>query len=150
VFRGRHQHSVDAKGRTSLPARFREKLGATGESCVVVARSIDGCLVAYPLQAWVQFEQSIAAMDPFDKAVALLRRITIGSAEECDVDKLGRLVLPLHLRKAAGIDGELLWIGNIDHIEVWEPKAFEVYDQNLTEEQSDVLRGQLSRARGHG
>jgi MraZ protein len=125
VFRGRHEHSIDAKGRTSLPARFRDVLTARGESCVVITSSLEGCyLDAYPLREWEAFETKLAANSQFDARLDFVRRHYVGNAIECDVDKLGRLILPSGLRGHAGLDDAVLWLGVGKRIELWQPARF--------------------------
>jgi len=124
VFRGRHEHSVDAKGRTSLPARFREVLAARGETRIVVTTALDACLDAYPMREWEAFEEALAQKPQFDDRLKHLRRHYVGGAIECDIDKLGRLLLPSELREWAGLDRSLLWVGVGKRIELWDPARF--------------------------
>jgi MraZ protein len=146
VFHGQQKHAVDAKGRTSLPARYRELLAATGAAHVVIARSLDDCLVAYPPKAWAEFVEQLAALPNDDDSDAVRRHI-VGSAEECDVDKLGRLVLPLHLREYAGIDAELVWMGDIHHIKVFSKEAWDRLNAPLTADRRAQLKRVVSGVR---
>lgn len=125
VFRGRYEHTVDGKGRTSLPARFREQLAALGESRLVITTGLDPCLVAYSVREWEAFEERLASLPSFDKSVATLKRIYVSGAVECEIDKLGRLLLPPSLRKHGGIEREVLWAGMGKHIELWDRGRFE-------------------------
>ncbi|MGD8858639.1 MAG: division/cell wall cluster transcriptional repressor MraZ [Myxococcales bacterium] len=125
MFRGRYEHAIDGKGRTSLPSRFREVLGATGESRIVITTGLEPCLVAYPLQEWVAFEERLAALPQFDESVSMLRRIYVSGAVECDLDKLGRVLIPANLRKHAGLSREALWAGMGTHVELWDKARFE-------------------------
>lgn len=124
VFRGRHEHSIDGKGRTSLPARFRDVLAARGESCIVITTALDTCLDAYPLREWEAFEQKLAEKSQFDGKLDPVRRHYVGGAIECEVDKLGRLILPSALREWAGLDNAVLWVGVGKRIELWQPAGF--------------------------
>jgi MraZ protein len=125
VFRGSHVHSIDAKGRTSLPARFREVLAKRGETCIVVTTAFDDCLDAYPLREWETFEEKLAEKSQFDPRLAPLRRRYVGRAQECEIDKLGRLLLPAELRKYGGLEGDVLWVGVGRRLELWNPQRFE-------------------------
>jgi MraZ protein len=124
VFRGRHEHSIDAKGRTSLPARFRDVLAQRGETQIVVTTAFDRCLDAYSLREWEAFEEKLAQQPQFDDKLKQLRRHYVGSAVECELDKLGRLLLPSELREWAGLDSKLLWVGVGRRIELWNPPFF--------------------------
>jgi MraZ protein len=136
VFRGRYEHTVDGKGRTSLPARFREQLAALGESKLVITTGLDPCLVAYTLREWEAFEQRLAALPSFDKSVATLKRIYVSGAVECDIDKLGRLLLQPSLRKHGGIEREVLWAGMGKHIELWDKARFEAANQATLDDEA--------------
>jgi MraZ protein len=125
VFRGRYEHTIDGKGRTSLPARFREVLAGAGETRLVVTTGLEPHLVAYPMREWEAFEERLARLPSFDPSVAMLKRIYVSGAIECDLDKLGRLLLPSTLRDHAGITREVLWAGMGKHIELWDRERFE-------------------------
>lgn len=125
MFRGRYEHAIDAKGRTSLPSRFREVLAANGESRLVLTTGLDPCLVAYPMSEWMAFEDRLARLPQFDPNVAMLRRIYVSGAVECDLDKLGRLLIPATLRDHAALAREALWAGMGHHIELWAKERFE-------------------------
>ena len=125
MFRGRYEHSIDSKGRTSLPSRFRDVLAAGGEARIVLTTGLERCVVAYPHAEWVAFEERLAKLPQFDASVSMLRRIYVSGAVECDLDKLGRLVVPQALRNHASLRGEVLWAGMGSHIELWEREAYE-------------------------
>lgn len=125
MFRGRYEHAIDGKGRTSLPSRFREVLAGLGETRVVIAGWLDPCLVAYAPQEWAAFEERLAAAPQLDPAVVAMQRICASSAQDCEVDKLGRLLIPPTLRKHAGLSRELLWAGMGKRIELWDRERFE-------------------------
>lgn len=124
MFRGRHEHSIDAKGRTSLPARFRDVLAQRGETQIVVTTAFDRCLDAYALRDWETFEEKLAQQPQFDDKLKPLRRHYVGNAVECEIDKLGRLLLPSELRTWAGLDSKLFWVGVGRRIEIWNPSLF--------------------------
>lgn len=125
MFRGSHEHSIDAKGRTSLPARFRDVLAARGESRIVITTAFDACLDAYAMREWEIFEERLAEKPQFDDRLKLLRRHYVGKAIECEVDKLGRLLLPSDLREWAGLTRSVLWVGVGRRIELWSPERFQ-------------------------
>jgi MraZ protein len=124
VFRGRHEHSIDAKGRTSLPSRFRDVLAARGESCIVITTALDACLDAYPLREWEAFEDKLAEKSQFESKLDRVRRHYLGGAMECEVDKLGRLILPSGLREYAELSDSVLWVGVGKRLELWQPARF--------------------------
>ena len=126
MFRGRYEHTIDGKGRTSLPARYREVLNSSkGTRLVITTALLDPCLLAYPLEEWEAFEARLAALPSFDRSVTQLRRMCVSGAVECDLDKLGRVLLPASLREYAGLSRELVWAGVGPHIELWAKDRFD-------------------------
>lgn len=125
MFRGRYEHAIDAKGRTSLPSRFRDVLTTNGETRLVLTTGLDACLVAYPMSEWIAFEDRLSGLPQFDPNVAMLRRIYVSGAVECDLDKMGRLLIPQTLRDHASLVREAVWAGMGRHIELWAKGRFE-------------------------
>jgi MraZ protein len=124
VFRGRYEHAIDGTGRTSLPSRFREVLGAVGDERLVITSGLDPCLVAYPWTEWLAFEDRLARLPQFDPQVAMLRRIYVSGAVEVEPDKNGRILIPQNLREHAGLEREALWAGMGRHVELWSRDRF--------------------------
>jgi MraZ protein len=86
---------------------------------------LDACVVAYPLPEWNAFEARLSRLPQFDESVVMLRRIYVSGAVECDVDKLGRVLIPATLRKHADLKRDLLWCGMGPHVELWDKDAHE-------------------------
>lgn len=124
MFRGHYEHAIDGKGRTSVPSRFREVLGAD-ETRLVITTGLDPCLVAYPMKEWTDFEERLSALPRFDPSVAMIRRIYVSGAVEADVDKLGRVLIPAGLREYAGLERNALWAGMGKHLELWAKERFD-------------------------
>lgn len=125
MFRGRYEHAIDGKGRTSLPSRFREVLASSGDARLVITTGLEACLVVYPLSEWLDFEARLARLPQFDTSVQMLRRIYVSGAIECDVDKMGRVLVPAPLRKHAGLGREVLWAGMGRNVELWDRATYE-------------------------
>src|ERR1019366_7703633 len=101
MFRGRYEHTIDAKGRTSVPARYRDVLDAISERRIVLTSALDPCLAAYTMPEWTAFEERLAKMPQFDRAVQKLKRIYVSGAVECEIDDSGRILIPPVLREHA-------------------------------------------------
>lgn len=126
MFRGRHEHAIDAKGRTSLPSRFREALAATGDSRIVMTTDLlHPCVRVYPWQEWIKHEAAIAEESQFDELMATARRFAIAESADCDVDKLGRVLVPANLREYAGLERDVVWLGVGKCIELWDKRAWQ-------------------------
>jgi len=122
MFRGLHEHTLDAKGRISLPSHFRDLLAAQGDERgerLIITTGIDRCLVAYPPAAWQAFEARLAGLSQFDPAVVQLKRIYVAGATECPLDRHGRLLIPPMLREYAELARDLVWAGMVTTIEIW-------------------------------
>jgi MraZ protein len=143
VFRGRYEHAIDGKGRTSLPSRFREVLSARGDVRLVITTALDPCLVAYPLQEWENFEERLSRLPQFDENVTLLRRIYVSGAMECEFDKLGRILIPAPLRQHASLSGEVVWAGMGQNLEIWSKSRFEQIRSAVLED--EVKRQAMAR-----
>ena len=125
MFRGRYEHSIDAKGRTSVPSRFREVMIAQGDSRLVLTTGLDTCLVAYPMTEWLAFEKRLSELPQFDADVVTLKRIYVSGAVECELDKVGRVLIPSALRKHARLGKDAMWAGMGGYIELWAKETFE-------------------------
>ena len=115
MFIGEYSHSLDAKGRLIVPAKFREGLGEH----FIVTKGIDRCLYIYPRSEWEVFEEKLRQL-PLANADA--RRFTgffLSGAVECDVDNQGRIIIPQSLRNYAGLIKEVVSAGVGSRIEVW-------------------------------
>ena len=125
MFRGRVQNSIDAKNRMIIPAKYRD---AMGKECIIT-KGLDDCLEVYPMQAWAEEEARYATLSRTDVDARALLRYRSGNAENVELDKQGRMVIPPFLREEARIEKELVTIGVLDHLEIW---AKEVYDNAKT------------------
>jgi MraZ protein len=120
MFRGQFEHAIDAKGRTSLPARYRDVLAAANDLRLVVTPALfDPCLKVYPMKAWEELEDKISALPEFDPNAVFLRRRFLSAAVECELDKQGRILIPPNLRDYAALSKEVLWAGMGRTAELW-------------------------------
>jgi MraZ protein len=120
MFRGVYEHQIDAKGRTSFPAKLREAISANvDEARLIITTALDPCLHAYRLQEWEALERSLSKRNPMEPGVKQLMRLYVAPAQECSVDKLGRVLLPPTLRAHAGLEKDVVWAGMASVIELW-------------------------------
>ena len=138
MFRGRHEHTIDAKGRTSVPARYRDVLDAVGERRVVVTSALDPCLVAYAPAEWNAFEERLAKLPQFDRAVQKLRRIYVSGAVECEIDDVGRILVPPTLREHARLKKDVLWAGAGRYAELWDKDEWQKHFETTEDEKRDI------------
>lgn len=138
MFRGRYEHTIDAKGRTSVPARYRDALSAANERRIVVTSALDPCLVAYAPAEWAAFEEKLARLPQFDRAVQKLRRIYVSGAVECEFDDVGRILVPPTLREHAGLKKDVLWAGAGRYAELWDKEAWQRHFETTDDEKRDI------------
>lgn len=144
MWQGQYEHAIDAKGRTSVPARFREALAAEndGEGFVLTA-GLEPCLVAYPLSEWRAFEEKLSKLPRFDPHVVKLRRIYVSAAVEVSVDSQGRVLVPPSLRGHARLEKDVVWAGMGRYAELWAKERW-VEATTTTEDERRALAGKLA------
>lgn len=138
MFRGRYEHTIDAKGRTSVPSRYRDVLSAGGERRIVLTSALDPCLVAYAPQEWSAFEERLAKLPQFDRAVQRLKRIYVSGAVECEPDEVGRIVIPPTLRDHAHLKKDVLWAGAGRYAELWDKDEWLKHFETTDDEQREI------------
>jgi len=117
MFASEFNHTIDDKGRLTLPARFRTELAAG----VTVTRGIERCLFIYPKDEWKKLADQLTALSITNKKVRDFRRYLFSGASESEPDKQGRILLPAYLREYANLDGDAIIVGSGAHLEVWNP-----------------------------
>ena len=148
MFRGHFEHAIDAKGRTSLPARFRDVLAATGDARIILTKSpFDPCLHLVPMNGWEAIEAKIAAQPQFDANVIRLRRLYISAAVECEIDKQGRILVPNALRDYAALHKDVLWAGMVNMVELWSRQKWDETQKMTPEELVEFRRDVSERLR---
>lgn len=140
MFRGRYEHTIDAKGRTSLPARYRDALAALGERRIVLTSALDPCLAAYTMPEWAAFEDRLGKLPQFDRAVQKLKRIYVSGAVECEVDDSGRILVPPTLREYAALAKDVLWAGNGRYAELWDKQSWLGHFETTEDERRDISK----------
>ncbi len=127
MFTGEYRHAVDEKGRLAVPARFRAQL----EGGCVVARWLDTCLAIFPMPAWETLSTKVGSLPMTDPNARLLQRQLFAGAQETELDRQGRVLVPQGLRAFAGLEGEAMVLGSRDHAEIWAPARWEEYSRAL-------------------
>lgn len=125
MFMGEYNHTIDAKGRLIVPAKFREQLG----EAFVITNGNDGCLNIYTREDWETFLEKLQLL-PNNGDSRKLKRKLVAQANDVELDKQGRILVPPALREHAGLCKDVVLAGVIDKIEVW--------DKDRWEEQADV------------
>lgn len=136
MFLGEYQHALDAKGRLSLPAKWRPAM----EGRLVLAKGLERCLYVYPVQDYERFLSRLTEPGDFDPKFRQVRRFFTSGAVEVALDGVGRMTIPQILREYAGITRDVAVIGNGDRIELWDADTWAAYNGETTNRIEDVTR----------
>ena len=134
---GEYEHTLDSKGRLSIPARLREELG----NVFYVTLSMDKCLSAYSAESWQNFSDKVNAM-PYVKQHKM--RPLFAYAAKCEVDAQGRILIPQNLRDFAGLTKNVTVVGCNNHAEFWDSDNWNaVYIKETTPENIAAVMEEL-------
>lgn len=125
MFRGRFEHTIDSKGRISIPSKFREILRERYEEERVIITTFDQCLVIYPYKEWAILEAKAINLSMVKREVKSFIRFFFSGATECNIDRLGRILIPPALRNYALLEKEVVLAGMLNKIEVWSKDKWE-------------------------
>ena len=129
MFYGEYRHSLDARGRLFIPVKLRDKLGEAFE----LSKGLDKCVCIYPEEEWNRFTERLEAL-PVAKE-RRVRRYFYSGANECSLDPQGRIALSQMYRDFAGLDKDVVIVGNRSHLEIWDVAAWEREQQGIDNEE---------------
>jgi MraZ protein len=138
VFQGASALTLDAKGRMSIPSRYREALQGQSEGRVTITKHPDGCLLLFPRPEWEVFRTKIAAL-PMD--AQWWRRIFLGNALDIDFDSAGRVLISPELRAAAALDKDIVLLGMGKCFEIWDAQTYAAKERAaMAQDMPDALK----------
>jgi MraZ protein len=144
VFRGATKVSLDAKGRMSIPTRYRERLAASCDGQLIVTVDKDHCLLVYPLPDWEELEQKLVRLPSMNKVARRIVRIMVGYATEIDMDTNGRILVSKELREFASLTKQGMLIGQGNKFELWDEAIWnEKRDEWLSDEDDGDMPADL-------
>ncbi len=135
---GEYEHTIDAKKRMALPAKFRKELGPAA----VVTRGLDACLFVYPMKEWERVAEALANLPTGQATNRSFVRLFLAGAAYTELDSLGRILIPDYLKTYAGLSYKAVVVGIYKRLEIWDPKRWEAY-KTETERQADALAERL-------
>lgn len=122
---GEYSHTIDAKGRMIVPAKFRTELGER----FIITKGFDGCLYGYSLEEWKSIEEKIKTLPLITgKDARNFTRFFFSSAIECELDSQGRILITQNLRTHAELLKDVVVIGVSTRIEIWSKEKWESYN----------------------
>jgi len=126
-FTGTYYYTLDPKGRIIIPSPLREVLFANyGSSKIYITNaSFDKCLHIYPEVEWGLLEEKVKGKPMTDKALQYFMRRVFSAAVPCEMDKNGRVMVPYELRQNAGIENDIVIVGLMDRLELWDKQRWD-------------------------
>lgn len=125
TFIGEFSYTIDTKGRLNIPSKFRQSLSKDNKNTFVIARGLDQCIWVYPLIEWIQIEKNLRDLSSLSITHRRFIRNTARYATPSTYDKQGRVMLNSSLIEFAGLDKDVLIIGMINKMEIWNPNILE-------------------------
>lgn len=129
VFLGEYQHSLDDRGRLSLPKKIRSELDSVE---VVLTRGFESCIFGYQKSTWLGQAEKQLEIPIFEEKGRNLRRYIFSGAVTAEIDKLGRILVPVNLKEYAKIKSEVMVIGAGDHFEIWDLAKWKEYIRTVS------------------
>ena len=134
MFMGKYQNSIDIKGRMIIPSKYRDALGYR----CVVTKGMDKCLYIYSIQEWENFMEKLSALPKSDINSRQFMRHFYANANECEIDKQGRIGIPQDLREYAKIEKDLVTVGVLDKIEIWSKDEWDNAENGTTLDPTEI------------
>lgn len=125
---GEYEHSLDAKGRLIMPAKLREGIGEK----FIVTKGLDGCLFAFSLEEWANFEQKLRTLPISNKDARAFSRFFFAGAVECEIDKQGRFLISSNLRDFAEFIKDVIIVGMDSRIEIWSKEKWQTCGSDIS------------------
>lgn len=132
MFRGSSFHTMDNKGRVSIPVRFREVLQERQDRQLILT-NWEGYILAFPYSEWVELEVKLKELSQFRKEYRDFKRFLISGAEDCPLDRQGRILIPQSLRDYAKLGREIALVGHVQNFEIWDRERYEINRKQLEE-----------------
>lgn len=133
MFLGEYEHTIDAKGRMAIPAKFRAQM----DRGAVISKGMGICLSVYTTSRWEEKSDELIAGMASDELRDFERRI-YPSASEVDLDAQGRIGIPAKLRAYAKLGNEVTVAGVRDHFEIWDRATWQSYQERLDAEGNKI------------
>ena len=139
MFRGVNGINIDVKGRIVMPTRYRDRLQQESRGCVVLTIDTEErCLLLYPIAAWEDIENKLAALPSFNSSARRIQRLLIGHATEAEIDSHGRILLPPLLREYAGLNKRVMLVGQGKKFELWDEEHWQKCRNKWLDEDSNL------------
>jgi len=137
MFIGEYSHSIDEKGRLSVPVKFRARL----VSGCVVTRGLDHCLWLFTDEEWRKIAEKVAALPLTQRDARSFSRLVLAGAMDLTLDKAGRINLPNYLKDYVGIKNKVILTGMYSRIEIWPEENWKNFKQEMEDKSEEIAEG---------
>ena len=131
---GEYEHSIDVKGRLIMPAKLRDDMGEK----FIITKGLDGCLFGFSQNEWANFEEKLKTLPLTSKNARDFVRFFLSGATECEIDKQGRFLIVGNLRQYAHMDKEVVIIGVLGRLEIWDKQKWKEYNEKENNSVEDI------------
>ncbi|QZX48845.1 division/cell wall cluster transcriptional repressor MraZ [Mycoplasma sp. E35C] len=126
MFIGNYQHNIDLKGRLSIPAKLRNLI----KDSVVLSRGLDGCLELRTPEEFDKYANKFLAQSSNSQQSRNYRRLLFANSSTVEIDSANRILIPANFKQMASLSKEAVIIGMGDHIEIWDQKAYDQFNED--------------------
>jgi MraZ protein len=145
MFQGHTTNTIDEKGRIIIPSKFRKHISPEANNIMHVILGRDNCLWLYPSYEWAKLLKKIESLNPFLKDEIAMVRQMMYFAEECPIDSQHRILIPQDLLQKVDIKKEVLFIGQLEKIELWNEENYNNYLKSNKETYEEVMEKVMSK-----
>ena len=146
TFIGEYTYSLDSKGRVNIPSKFRQTLSTDNQNTFVITRGLDSCIWVYPLVQWKEIEENLRKLSSLSSIHRAFVRNPARYATPSTYDKQGRINLTPSLINFASLEKDVLIIGMVNKMEIWDPLQLEKADKKIEKinpEEYDALSDRI-------
>lgn len=146
MLRGANSINLDSKGRLAMPTRYRDLLFEECQGQFVCTVDITlNCLLLYPLNEWEEIERKLRKLSSMNPLERRLQRLLLGYADDCQMDKNGRLLISAPLRQHAKLEKQVMLVGQLNKFEIWSEAHWDaqIAEDLQDSDEEDLLSDQL-------
>lgn len=145
MFQGHTKINLDEKGRIIIPSKFRKHISPEANSIMNVTLGRDNCIWMFPSHEWLKVLGTLSSTNPYTEDEVMMRRQMLFHTEELTVDSQHRILIPQEILSKVGIKKELLLIGQLERIELWNPAAYEKYLKDSSDTYEGVMQKVMTK-----